>query len=322
MRRVAIFLLLGLLCAAPVFVLPACEPEIITPEPDPDPDPEPEPDPDPVVVAGWAELPAMETIEGVEYITHWVSADGMSMAAPTDAGRKRNMTIAFDTGRHVPSWVAYPMHTWYWSPRGTSRTDYWAWDPSIPRDVQPDIVTNGSYWQQAPDGAFSRGHILASADRLRSVPMNRQTFYTTNIAPQTHSGFNDAVWSDLEFKVRDWSGSSTDTLYCVTGVAFEWDKVTYDKRSPRMEIPVPSHFYKVLLQPKTATAKHVSQLSASELRCIGFWFDNVAGARTLASGAMSVADIEKRVGLRFFPMLSDEAASIKQTLDKVAWGIQ
>jgi DNA/RNA endonuclease G (NUC1) len=236
--------------------------------------------------------------------------------------------MAFDTERHAPRWVAYPMHTWYWTPRATGRTDTWDWDPTLPRDVQPDIVTNGSYWQGAPDGPFSRGHMLASADRLRSVPMNTQTFYITNLAPQVNDDFNDTVWADLEFAVRDWSGFSIDTLYCVTGLAYELvngkERVTYDKRTPRMEVKVPSHFYKVLLQRKDRTTKTpISELSASELRCIGFWFENRAhdeNAR-FEDAVMKVSDIEKRVGLEFFPLLSDEAESIKGTLNLADWGL-
>lgn len=333
-RYLPILLVVALLAA-----VPSCGPKIIIPPEEPpveEPPVEKPPVEEPPVEeppveepaepeAGWIERPEMERIDGVEYLTYYISADGMSMSESTSAGRRRNMTIAFDTERHVPRWVAHPMHTWYWTPTTTGRTDTWDWDPTLPREVQPDIVTNGSYWQQAPDGAFARGHMLASADRLRSVPMNTQTFYVSNLAPQVNDDFNGGVWADLEFAVRDWSGSLTDTLYCVTGVAFEWDKVTYDKRSPRrMEVKVPSHFYKVLLQRKDGTTKTpVSKLSASELRCIGFWFENKAqkGA-TIEDAAMRVSDIEKRVGLEFFPLLSDEAASVKETLDLADWDLE
>lgn len=315
-----------LITVASLALVPSCGPKIITPPDDPTDNPSVEDPEEPAVEseAGWIELPKMEEIAGVEYLTYYVSAGGTLMAEPTTAGRKRNMTIAFDTERHVPRWVAHPMHTWYWTPRTTGRTDTWDWDPTLPREVQPDIVTNGSYWQQAPDGAFARGHMLASADRLRSVPMNTQTFYVSNLAPQVNDDFNGGVWADLEFAVRDWSGSLTDTLYCVTGVAFEWDKVTYDKRNPRMEVKVPSHFYKVLLQRKDGTTKTpVSKLSASELRCIGFWFENKAqkGA-AFEDAAVKVSDIEKRVGVEFFPLLSDEAASVKDTLVPADWDLE
>ncbi len=317
-----------LFLAASFAASPSCSPYVIPGE-DPGGDPGGDPGKDPVATeAGWVELPVIEDIDGVEYLTYYVSADGMQMAEPTAAGRRRNMTMAFDTERHAPRWVAHPMHTWYWTPRTTGRTDTWDWDPTLPQSVQPDIVTRGSYQQGAPDGAFSRGHLLASADRLRSVPMNTQTFYVTNLAPQVNDDFNDGVWADLEFAVRDWSGSMTDTLYCVTGVAYELvngkERVTYDKRTPPMEVKVPSHFYKVLLQRKDRTTDTpIGELSAPELRCIGFWFENKAHAKDakFEDAAMKVSDIEKRVGLEFFPMLSDEAESVKQTLDLAVWGL-
>jgi endonuclease G len=278
--------------------------------------------------AGWVELPVMKSIDGVEYLTYYVSNDGMSMAQATTPARKRNVTMAFDTERHAPLWVAYPMHTWYWA-NPIKRTDAWGWDPTLPREVQPDIVTKGSYWQDAPDGAFSRGHLLASADRLRSVPMNTQTFYVTNLAPQVNNGFNATVWADLEEAVRDyWSGSGIDTLYCVTGLAYELldgkQRVTFDKRSPRMEVKVPSHFYKVLLQRKDrSTTTPVGELPASELRAIGFWFENNAypTGSHFEDAAVSVSDIEERVGLEFFPLLSADGEKVKDTLNPADWGI-
>jgi endonuclease G len=300
-------------------VAPSCNPRV-TPPPDDTGERAGAPD--------WVELPVMKNLDGVEYLTYYVSNDGMRMAEPTDPKRKRNMTMAFDIYKHAPLWVAYPMHTWYWTPRTTGRTNTWDWDPTLPQEVQPDIVTNGSYWQGAPDGPFSRGHLLASADRLRSVAMNTQTFYVTNLAPQENDAFNGTVWADLEFAVRDWSGSGIDTLYCVTGLAYELvdgkERVTYDKRTPRMEVKVPSHFYKVLLQRKDlSSTTPISQLPASELRSIGFWFENrahPAGTR-FEDGAVRVSDIEKRVGLHFFPMLSRDGEMVKQTLIPSDWGI-
>jgi DNA/RNA endonuclease G (NUC1) len=79
----------------------------------------------------------------------------------------------------------------------------------------------------------------------------------------------------------------------------------------------------VLLQRKDkTTGTPIGELSASELRCIGFWFENKAqkGAK-FKDAAVSVAEIEDRVGLEFFPLLSDEAESVKETVNLADWGL-
>lgn len=268
----------------------------------------------------WAELPVMKAMNNVTYITHYVSSDGKSMASPTTKGRVRNYTICYDESRLQPLWVAAPMHDWY-STKGTERTNKWAYDPYIGNESQPNL---SSSYKANGDGAFSRGHMVASSDRLRSGPMNNQTFYYTNMAPQTQDAFNGGIWEKLEKKVLAWGSAASDTVYVVTGSVFNGTLKTTKDNSGNV-IKVPSQFYKVVLSSKTGnTGKPISQLKASELKCVGFWlehFGHANNASITSDFMVSVSEIETKTGFSFFPMLSDEAKSVKNTYSAGDWGM-
>jgi endonuclease G len=214
------------------------------------------------------------------------------------------------------------MHKWYRSPRRTDRTDYWRFDPALPESLQSDL--GRSY-----RGDYSRGHLVASADRLREWALNAQTFYYTNMAPQIREGFNDSrsVWTVLEQRVQAWGDASADTLYVVTGSAFLGDGpdggIDTAMDNAGRPVPVPSHFYKVLLSSKGHTGRGVGSLGAKELRAVGFWVPHTAESERLSAEHMkSVEEIERLVGVEFFPMLTPEAVSVKSVYDPADWGFR
>ena len=272
--------------------------------------------PPPTGQAQWAELPVMKEVSGVWYVTHFVNSSGRAVAKPTDSGRVRNYTVAYDANDYKTLWVAAPMHDWYDGDAG--RTDAWNYDPYIPQNVQPYLKSS---YDAVGDGAFSRGHLVASSDRLRSSAMNTQTFYYTNMAPQHQTRFNDGIWNQLEQRVQGWGNAAADTVYVVTGLIYEGSKQTSDNTGRRL--PVPSHFYKALISSKSGrTGKSIGQMSASELRCVGFLFENRAYTDGISSKFMvKVSDIESRVGYEFFPMLSESAKSVKSSYNASDWGM-
>ncbi len=272
--------------------------------------------PPPSKQAQWGELPVMKEVDGVWYVTHFVNSSGQSIAQPTDRGRVRSYTVAYDANDYKTLWVAAPMHEWY--DGSTNRTDDWDYDPYIPQNLQPNLRSS---YDAVGDGAFSRGHLVASSDRLRSRAMNTQTFYYTNMAPQHQTRFNDGIWNQLEQRVQGWGNASADTVFVVTGLIYEGSKETSDNNGRRL--PVPSHFYKALISSKSGrTGKTIAQMSASELRCVGFLFENRAYTDGLTSRFMvNVADIERRVGYEFFPMLSESAKGVKNSYNASDWGM-
>lgn len=250
---------------------------------------------------GWYELPEEQSGTQLYFAYHM----------RPDAPAIRNYSICYSAELHCAIWAAAAMHSSWDGSAG--RNDSWQADPEIPSNVQPNL--SSSY-----TGNYSRGHMVASSDRQVSAATNRQTFYYTNMAPQIQNEFNGGIWNKLEILVQD-TWTCSDTLYVVTGAHFaNRSKTTKDKSGNTCYVP--THFYKVLLRSKAGnTRKSVSQLSADQLQCVGFWFDHFGyGTKDQPSSQemRSVADIEKETGLTFFPNVPNAPKTTYKASD---WGM-
>jgi endonuclease G len=117
------------------------------------------------------------------------------------------------------------------------------------------------------------------------------------MTPQDN-GFNGNTWGSLENKVRAWAKSSTtDTLYVVTGCTGADVEAKYVLDYDDKHIAIPAGYYKALLR----LAKDKSYIA------LGFYFDNAASNITnFKPSAMSIDDLEKKVGVDFFVNLPDD----------------
>lgn len=297
----------------------------------------------------WAEQP--EKVDNRHYIHKTYYSTLM------DGSRVRNFSVCYDTVKMCSRWVAYPGHSVYrkWGSyqvgenNNSGRTNAWAFDdavtqyapstdyncayeivskynsktdaydtakePIIPHRRQADICyTNAFGW------GWARGHMLPSSQRYNTWENNAQTCYATNIMVQQYD-FNSGGWADVEALERN--KNCSDTLYVVVGTLFEDSKtITRFGRT----IGVPTHCYKLLLRTKSGSSrKAIGDItSANELICIGFLYENSEASKdaTTASAAVSVAEIEKRSGFKFFrnlnPAIADEVKSQKRLSD---WGL-
>lgn len=258
----------------------------------------------------WAELPASSQDEGLYYATHF--CPDLNTAAGTPA---RNYTVCYDSELYSAVWVAYPLHRCYKG--STDRTDAWAFDPLIPEEVQPWIVER-SY---QPQPGYSRGHMIASADRTATRGMNEQTFFVTNMSPQWQNGFNSGVWSNLEGACWNEGNVCADTLFVVTGAYYVGSTTTVTDKAPTPHtITVPTHLYKVMIRSKAGnTGRPLSELTADELQCVGFWLENrsyTGDKSPLTDYMTSVAEIEQATGMRFFTHIP---AAPKERFDATEW---
>ena len=146
---------------------------------------------------------------------------------------------------------------------------------------------------------YARGHQIPNADRNGVDDMMAQTFYSTNITPQIHYGFNEGIWVNLEKAVRN-AVPSGDTLYVVTGAAFRKkggsETIVYGTNgNDGKRLPIPNYYWKALLKVRRS-GDTVTAASA-----IGFWFaheDHSSGDYT--QYAVSVKQIEEWTGFDLF----------------------
>lgn len=258
---------------------------------------------------GWMELPAIP--EGMDAFTHSMTVGSVST---------RNYSFLWDYSNLVAPWVAYPLCVWNMSGK-TGRTDAWALDPLLPESRQP-VLKKG--YRSGNAGSFSRGHQIASADRLTSYSANAMTFYGTNMTPQIYEGFNGDIWATLEDKVRGWARDS-DTLYVVTGCVIDYkdgETVKYALDNNGKKVTVPTAYYKAVLRYMKNSTVGYSGYSACAV-----WLDHkVYSTKTIDSSySMSVDDLEEKLGIDFFVNLpakvgEDVAARIEAEEPKsVTW---
>ncbi len=240
-----------------------------------------------VTKVDWLELPAMPSDSGLEYYAHKYTEGGKTY---------RNYSFGYSGDDCVSLWVAYPLCKFYTN-GSVGRTDAWAYDPLL-----------GSGKSPAPFGgyggvAYDRGHQLPSGDRQASREANKQTFYGTNIAPQS-GVHNTGIWSTLEGMVRKWANTS-DTTYVVTGCVVKGsNEVTYDSDGKDMTVPVA--FYKALLRYHKAS-------TISQWACAGFYTEHRAYDKnaTVESVAMSIDELENLTGIDFFANLPAKLGEAK-----------
>lgn len=224
----------------------------------------------------WAELPGnwvaptsdRATISGdYAFYTHWTRSVRSNKVV-------RNYSYCYDTRRHNPIWVAYPMHAVY-GEGGFDRTspDPWAPDPALDASYQSKIYRSdgpsGSdpyqYWSTntiynlGRSGSWTKGHLCMSRERGgKNQEINRQTFYPTNIAPQPNakaSTFGE-VWDCIEALISGTNDRDNDitaddnstnlnivadTLFVVAGCYYQHDNWTdYDSSDYTQPTPDPN----------------------------------------------------------------------------------
>ncbi len=214
----------------------------------------------------------------------------------------RNYTVCFSATHHCPVWVAAPRHACY--EKGSGRTDAYAKDPDIPANIQ--------YSSKETGGGCNKGHMLGSHERETTNAVNRQVFYYSNIAPQYSGGYNTGGggWNTLE----DWIDGKVcaDTTYLVIGTYFDAYTDGYGKSAKpkkisfggRSDVSCPTMFYIAVLRTKRGnTGKSVIDCTSGELMCAAFvraHNEQLKGQQVTAKEMMSIADLEKLTGHRFF----------------------
>lgn len=267
----------------------------------------------------WGELPAYRAGDDFIYKTYHTTLVGNRYFT---GGEVRNYTVCYDTQTRVSQWVAYPVFYALYEYPKLDRVNAFGYDPN---DQQPEIPTSEQQdiSRGYNAGSYDRGHMLPQATRYNNYDTNRMTYYATNMMPQ-YSRLNQNIWATLESKVRGWgplpSGTRYDTLYVVTGACFkDPDATIANANGP---ITVPTHCWKVLLKQTGNVNKQLWELSADEVKAIGFVFtnDRAGSDMSLLEAVCPVREVEELTGFTFFPALDPAvAAEVKDRLNTAQW---
>lgn len=145
---------------------------------------------------------------------------------------------------------------------------------------------------------YDRGHLAPAADFSYSEKAMSESFIMTNIAPQAPQN-NRQIWSQLEQSIRKLlKHKNIQELYVTTGILYY--KNSKDKNSTGVMaefngIQAPTHFYKIIIEPKTGQ-------SAAYL----IPNTNDVGGQPFSNFLISIRELEKYTKIDFHPNLSNK----------------
>lgn len=237
---------------------------------------------------------------------------GMPAEAKTDSASKdaylierEQYVLSYNDSKKTPNWVCWNLKK---SDIGdTKRAPGFEPDPDLPAGFhhirQSDY--NGS--------GFDRGHICPSKDRSDTPENNKFTFFTTNIVPQAPK-CNRGTWERFESHCRDLTRDGSE-LYIAAGPDGEGGTGEHGPHNTigKPSITVPATVWKVVL-----VLPNGESTPTQTTRAIAVWMpNNQSITDDWKSYVISVADVEKRTGYKFFPLVPDDVANtIKTRVDR------
>ena len=244
------------------------------------------PVPDPEKPSGYAsmlEIPALKGGSMNQFITHTTKRNGKDY--PT-------YSLEYSYKYKHSYWIAYRFDNT--TGGNVGRNEAYKPDPELPSQyaAKHNDYTNSGY---------TRGHLCASSDRQYSKEANQQTFYMSNISPQSGNGFNQSgsAWNTGEDKVQAWGyniSRSTDTLYVVKGGTIGEGMI---KGYIKNEIAIPKYFFMAVLFR-----------SGDNYKAIGFYMPHAnlkddPDKKDPKKYLMSIDALEQETGIDFFHNLPD-----------------
>ena len=251
----------------------------------------------------------------------------------TKEGNDSVMTycLEYDPSKSHNRWVAFRFDEVTRKKNVTRSEEPFADDPDLPKmynignggfGVNYYPVNSSLTQKKLESGNFSRGHICASADRLYSSDANVQTFYMTNMSPQTNT-FNAGIWLALEQKVQALGRNQafSDTLYVTKGGTISDDKIWgYVARNVNdARVAIPKYYYMALLSVKNGS-----------YNAIGFCIEHnldyqYPSSETVKSGELkehvvTIDELETITGIDFFHNLPDDIEQkVESTCNAADW---
>ena len=156
-------------------------------------------------------------------------------------------------------------------------------------EQDPKVITQSAHYKNFKDSGYNKGHLCPAGDRKFSAEAYNETFFTSNISPQTYE-FNGGVWNRLEEKVRYWA-QKHEKLYIVTGGVLVPNLKTIGSE----KVAVPKYFYKIILDN-----------NGPKIKAIAFLMPHEKSEKGLHQFVISIDEIETLTGIDFFPELPDK----------------
>lgn len=194
--------------------------------------------------------------------------------------------VGYDEQRRNPAWVAYRVS----DPKDAKSAER-------PERFEVDNRTRARVSAAEYTGSgYDRGHMAPNAaiGRLYGEQAQEQTFLMSNIVPQSPE-LNRRVWRDLEARILNNYARRFGEVWVVTGPVYGENGVPVPQIGSG--VAVPEACFKILVD------EHEKGLRAQAFIIP----QTVSGDENPAQFLVSVQEVEKRTGLKFFPDLPQPA---------------
>jgi len=189
-----------------------------------------------------------------------------------------NYTLSYSERHEQAEWVAYEL-TKEEVTGSVSRTDNFRSDPLCKDGSAMLIDYKGS--------GYDRGHLAPAADMKMNYISMSESFYLSNMSPQSPS-FNRGAWKSLESAFRNWAVSKGQ-IYIITGGVLVGGLPFIGTN----EVSIPNYYYKIALY-----------FDGENTETIAFLMPNIKCGE-LSQYIVSIDEIEEQTGIDFFPSLED-----------------
>lgn len=189
-------------------------------------------------------------------------------------------TTSYNSFWLIPNWVAYCLTAQEVAGRY----------PRPQKPFEPDPLVKGktSVHRDYSNSGYSRGHMAPAADMKWSEQAMMESFYLSNICPQSVD-LNGGIWERLEKRCR--ALASEANLYICCGPLVSGTP----KRIGENKVAVPTGFYKVLCMRRNG-----------RWQAIGFMFPNTSCKGSMFDYSCSVDEVENATGHDFFYNLPND----------------
>lgn len=202
--------------------------------------------------------------------------------------RHKAYSLSYNEQHEQANWVAYMLTG--------EQVKYEATDRHKGKFMpDPKVPTGSATHEDYTKSGYDRGHLLPAEDMDHGEVEMVETFYCSNISPQTPQ-LNRGQWQQLEKQVRNWA-IQHDTIWVVTGPILTDEITHFIGRTNK--VSVPKRFYKIILFRK----------NAHNYSAYAFLIPNTQ-IESYKNYNVSIDEIEEAAQIDFYPALPDEIETV------------
>lgn len=206
-------------------------------------------------------------------------------------------TASYNHDWLIPNWVAYELTRDELN--GTTKgKESFQWDP---------YIKGNQAWREDYSGSgWDKGHMIPKADLKWSAKAYSESFYFSNICPQSHI-FNAGAWLTTENMARR-IARQYGSVYVICG------PIVTDNRYGTIgehRVTVPDAFFKAFLIK-----------DGGEYSAIGIVMFNSSDKQPLKASTMTIDELEEKCGLDLFSALDKIIQdNVESRINWSKWGI-